>query len=252
MAVDKDYLLNRCVPFGFPYKYKELNVYPIQVKDYYYWEKNLDILLIEKNYIGDLDIIQMSYLKFLIGLGLSDESVIKKLIKILRLVLRLKDDEYTIELILEGNLQIVLQPKKSELPIYTISEEEFEDIKTIICYQNIYKYDDKYVDPDIKKAVDDYLNLKTKDAPKLTLERKIYGLAVGCNMRLEDIAELPIRAFGQLFDLMVEEKDYHTLKGAELQGTSFKNPIEHWIYKEEKDRYDEGFMDLDEYKKQIR
>ena len=51
-----------------PYKVKKgepLLIKPILVKDYSIYENSIDILTIDKNSIGDIEIIKMSYLKLI-------------------------------------------------------------------------------------------------------------------------------------------------------------------------------------------
>ena len=54
-----------------PYKVKKgepLLIKPILVKDYSIYENSIDILTIDKNSIGDIEIIKMSYLNFILAL----------------------------------------------------------------------------------------------------------------------------------------------------------------------------------------
>lgn len=251
MSVNKTYLNQQCIPFGLPYKYKEIDIYPILMKDYPTWEKNMGILSIEKNYIGSIEIIQMSYLKFLIGLGLEDENILDQLIDIIHIVLRLSKKDYKVEFILGDKTEILIKHNDDSESII-ISEQDFEDIKTIILYQNIHGYSDKYINPDIKKAAEEYNKLKSKNMPAISLEKKVIAVCSNTNYQLQEIAEIPIRTFTQLFDMIVEKIDYSILKGAELSGNvTFKQPIEHWIYREEKDPYTAGFVDYEEINRKV-
>ena len=54
--------------FGEPVEYKGLSIYPITMKDAYGFNKHIEIMNIDKNNMGDIEIIQMSYLYFLINL----------------------------------------------------------------------------------------------------------------------------------------------------------------------------------------
>ena len=60
-----------CNGYDVPYKLKNnsvLNIKPILVKDYPYYEIAKSILEIEKNETNDIEIIKMSYLEFLFNL----------------------------------------------------------------------------------------------------------------------------------------------------------------------------------------
>lgn len=50
---------------------------------------------------------------------------------------------------------------------------------------------------------------------------------------------------------MVQRIDYQILKQAECAGAKFQQPIEHWIYYEEKDKYAEGLVDYDTVEQKI-
>lgn len=52
--------------YGEPIIYKGIKIYPYKMKDYEYFDRSTEILLFDKNQISNIEIIQMSYLKFLL------------------------------------------------------------------------------------------------------------------------------------------------------------------------------------------
>ena len=129
----------------------------------------------------------------------------------------------------------------------TISADDFDEIRRIILYQNILDYTDRYIDPDVRKTVDDYYRLKNKDSKNVPLEHKMICVQSKTGMSIESIGKLTIRNFLQLFSIIVEESEYTALKLAECNGIKFKTPIEHWAYKARKDKYSEAFCDADSF-----
>ena len=95
--------------------------------------------------------------------------------------------------------------------------------------------------------VDEYYRLKNKGAKNVTLEHKIICVQAKTGMTLEEIGNLTIRNFYQLFDVIVDEEEYKINKSAEFNGVQFKEPTEHWAYKEKKDKYAEAFCDADSF-----
>lgn len=110
-------------------------------------------MTIDKNSLGSVEIIQMSYLKYIMQYKLSqeDEDAAKyerqKLTNIcilcfhMQLPFILNDD---------SGKPFIGDVGNSEVKIY---EKDFEDIRRIVMYQNILDYDDEYIDPDLKRQL---------------------------------------------------------------------------------------------------
>ena len=72
-----------CNGFDVPYKLQNggiLNIKPILVKDYPYYEYSSNILEIRKNETDNIEIIKMSYLDFLLNIVISKDEYKDKLI----------------------------------------------------------------------------------------------------------------------------------------------------------------------------
>ena len=75
-----------CNGFDVPYKLQNggiLNIKPILVKDYPYYEYSSSILEIRKNETDNIEIIKMSYLDFLLNIVISKDEHKDKLINLL-------------------------------------------------------------------------------------------------------------------------------------------------------------------------
>lgn len=249
-------LFEQYIPFNKAVPYKEFMIHPIRICDFYSVQDILGVLEIDKNILGQIEFISMSNLRFILYLAHSEEKYQKQLDVLLRKSLNIPDD-YEIQFYINDkteNLQIgkvlntihghaILDDSTSMF----ISANDFDEIRRVILYQNVLDYTDKYIDPDVRKAVDDYYRLKNKDAKNVPLEHKVICVQLKTGMSIESIGNLTIRNFLQLFSIIVEESEYTALRFAECNGVKFKSPIEHWAYKVRKDKYSEAFCDADSF-----
>ena len=142
-----------------PYELKKggmIYIKPVLLEDYlrYNWAK--EILTINKNEINDIEVIQMSYLEFLIKRIFSmDKSLEDKVRWIIKLCL---DEDY----VAIGDNCLIVCDKDGTIK-YVISSKEFDDISKIIQAQNDPNYDDRYVSPEVKELMRDYYKVKYKD-----------------------------------------------------------------------------------------
>ena len=260
MSINSEILLNQYIPFNKPFPYNDYNIHAIKLCDMYEVNDALNILQIDKNVLGQIELISMSNLRFILLIAESEKKYASSLEKLLRKVFNVPDD-YVVqkyvndkeEFIIIGKLLNITEDEAifSEDSIIKIDAKNFDDIKDIILYQTYPDYTNQYIDPDVKKATDEYYRLKNKNAKHVSLEHKIICVQAKTGMTLEAIGNLNIRNFYQLFDVIVDEDEYIINRSAELDGKEFKNPIEHWAYKEKKDKYAEAFCDADSFVNQV-
>lgn len=239
------------VSLDMPVEYKELKIKPILMKDIFTFLYVSDILTIEKNKIPDVDVIQMSYLDFIVKKLLLDSTSIDadnevtqgglwkyKLSKIIELCL---DAELS-------NVDFICENNKFKLKINNIiiDSKDFDEIKRIILYQNFYDFDDTPMSDDFKKVVDDYYKLKYKRIKMPSIEDKKDVIMFKTSYTSEQISNMTYRRFERLFYKIVAEDDY--MVGAMFKTAGNKEPLEHWVYKDKKNRYSEIFSDSDAFK----
>lgn len=249
-------LLEKYIAFNKAVPYKDFLIYPIRLCDFYDVQDILDILQIDKNILGQIELISMSNLRFILMIAYDEEKYRSQLDVLLRKALNIRDD-YDIQFYIDDKTERLQIGKKintiqghiiiDENTCKNISADDFDEIIRIILYQNVLDYSDKYVDPDVKKAADEYFRLKNKDSIKVPLEHKMICIQMKTGMSIESIGNLTIRNFLQLFNTIVEESDYVAVKFAEFNGVKFKSPIEHWAYKAKKDKYAEAFCDANAF-----
>lgn len=256
MSIDSQTLLNQYIPFNKAVPYNNFYIHAIRLCDMHQVDYALSVLQIDKNILGQIELISMSNLRFVLMIAETDNDFAVSFEFLLRKALNIPDDHIIQKYI--GNKQEFLIIGKeidnihnkiifTEDTMIKITSEDFDEIKNIILFQTFPDYTDKYIDPDVKKATDEYYRLKNKGAKTVPLEHKVICVQAKTGMTLEQIGNLTIRNFYQLFDVIVDEGDYKINKSAELNGVKFKEPIEHWAYKERKDKYAEAFCDADSF-----
>ena len=246
------------VPMQEPIPYGEnWKLFPIKVKDSLKWFGSIDILDQdkEKNLSGNIEYISASYLKYLLLKTQEDATIESKLDFILRLSLNISND-YDILLLTENDkckivvCQLSLD-KNGELianadTVKTITENEFNDIRKIILYQNIEGYNDKYIDPEIQEVIDEVQEYKAKRNAngKITMANKIAVVQNATHFTHTQIMNMSLREFEKAFTTQVDKVEYMCLRIAELNpNVKFDKPIHHWATTYDSNPTDEAFVD---------
>ena len=264
----KEYI-EKYVAFGKPVQYHGLSVKPVLVKDFYQFNDAKNVLLIDKNKIPDVEIIQMTYLHFLTLMIIDRADMREDFLTILALTLGLRYDSEKRNTSFEPNEVLAYQTRKDEstliingwdvgfricenqtfLQLYNgsdmveINDDQFNDLKDIILFQNIHDYDNMEMSDDFRKIVEEYYAIKNKDVIIPTLEDRMMAVVVSSSYTLEQLYELPLRLFDALFEYSVSKLEYQVnklivnLAQGEIKG--FK--LSHWVYKTKKDKYSEIF-----------
>ena len=185
----------------------------------------------------------MSYLEFIIHLMSENSQIIQKFINILKLCLNINQpiverDEKNKPLIVDKTMGI------------KISGKDFENIRRIILYQNLSKYDDEYINPDLKKAMEETDKLKNKNIEVPSFERKCAIITAHCGLSKKEQLEMTMRAHSMLFDEICGEVEFTTIRPIALFGGK-GNELEHWIYHKKKDKFDGYITRKDELVKQM-
>ena len=264
----KEYI-ERYVTFGQPVQYCGLEIKPILVKDFYQFVNAKNILNIDKNKIPDVEIIQMTYLRFLTLMIVENEDMREDFLTILALTLGLKYDSEKRNTSFKPNEVLAQQTRKNESHFYIngwdiafrirenetwlrlysgddmveINDSQFDDLKNIILFQNIYDYDDMEMSDDFRRVVEEYYALKNKDIIIPTLEDRLMAVIVSSGYTLEQLYNMPLRLFDALFEYSVSKLEYQVnkliinLAQVEIKGFN----LSHWVYKTKKDKYSEVF-----------
>lgn len=135
-----------------------------------------------------------------------------------------------------------------------INSKQFKDLKRIYCYQNILDYNDDYIDPELKEALDEAAQLRAGNTEQPTLEKQKACIVASTGYKFEDLNELTLRKFSLLIRVIAAKVDYTAAKTGEMSGmVTFKTPYPHWIYSNDnpkKNRF-KDIMSVDQIEKKI-
>lgn len=266
--------VDKFATFGRPVEYNGLKLEPIVVGDSQRFEEIVGILQIEKNKIPDPSVIQMTYLEFLLSLVVSDIEFFDNFVELCNLVFGIKYNE---QLLVEGDgfkphdlivetapnkkqvfyingwdIKIVLDGSASKLIIQgnEIDANNFDDIRKIVMYQNVYDYEEEEMSDDFKRIIEQYYALRNKGIHAPTLEEKVMAVITTTAYKLEDIEKMPLRSFNALFYASVSKVDYIASKCLE-PNLKEGHHIDHWIFYPEKSKYGGVFSDAKQLAQKI-
>lgn len=250
MAVDIDILTKAFFTIDEPVPYKLddkniLYIIPVLVKDSEVFSSSCDVLQIDKNSMPSVEIIQMSYLDFLVKVLIpSDESKLwlDKLFNIMRLCLGW--DNWSLQFDDKNKISLINNVTKQ-----AINGKQFDDIKRIILYQNLLHYDDEYIDPDLKKAIEETNKLRAANIVPPSLERRISIITSHCGVVKREQLVMTMRSHQSLFDECNGEVEYTTTRPIALYAGKAKD-VE-WMYKAKKDKYSNYIVSLEDYNKSM-
>lgn len=208
---------------------KEFTLYPVSLEDSEDFLEASQIISIDKNSLSSVEIIQMTYLKFICSVLFRNKNNINDFVTILRLSLHM----YNPKIGIDANNKYVVFDEDADI---SIAEREFEDIRRLILYQNIVSFDDSYIDPDLKKAIDETNKLRNKDIDFPDIERKMAIITSHCGISKLDQQKMTYRAHTMLWNEVCSDIDFSTTRAVALFSGE---KIEHWIYKKKKDKMDD-------------
>lgn len=247
MSINIDFLERVYFYFDEPVSYLLQNkniiyINPITLKQSEFFLQCADILNINKNESSSVEIIQMSYLDFLVFHKMKEEREKYKLGYLLNICLNLKNPRIQID---EKGKSYIVDGENSDT---IITSKDFEDIRRIIMYQNILHYDDSYINPDLKKAIEETNELKNKNLVPPNVERKIAIITSHTGLSKEEQLRMTFRSHSVLFEEVVREVDYSTARSICLLGGK---DMENWIFRDKKGKFEGYVMDADSYTKVI-
>lgn len=231
--------------FGLPQKYKEVNFYPLLVKDFEYAGLLHALFSYPKIAASSTKrLFLMSYLKFM----LQEMSVgIENIEKFFKYITR--KENVSIEIFKRDNEELkTLDDAILFLNIDGVmfSEEEFENLREIILEQNgsDIDYINQY-DP----SLEENLQWMNREYP-LTFNDQIFTLSALFKSRPEEIAEWTLYQLIDIFDRIIVLKQYEIyepllasgqvkMKGGKLQSYLY--------HKKKKNRYDSILMSQEEF-----
>lgn len=229
------------VPYNLGGEYGIIYINPITLRQSEAFLSSSNILMVDKNSTPNPEIIQMSYLDFLIKVLLQVDGNGNRLATILKFCLGFENVKYG----LNEKQKIFLCDTDKKI---VITHKQFEDIRKIILYQNFLHFDDKYVNPFLKKSMEELDALKNKDIETPSLERRIAIISAHCGITKEEQLKMTYRAHTALFEEVCGEVEFTTTRPIAMLSKESANKLEHWIFKKKKDKIEKYITDVDKYK----
>lgn len=116
-----------------------------------------------------------------------------------------------------------------------ITDDDFDLLRKVVCYQNMPDYDDEYIDPELKAELELAARLENPNNIQPTLEKQETCLIASTAYTYETIKQLSIRHLVMLLRSVDAKLHYFTYRQAEASGmVQFKGELAHWIYSNDK------------------
>lgn len=247
MGLNLEYITANYFAFDLPVPYQlkcgvTINIKPVLLTDSLIFNTSCGILQIDKNQSSDVEVIQMSYLHFLIAKVCKDKATTQQLVNICLLCLGMKSPFFIenekgklllCDLDIDGN------------PAYTITAKEFDEIRKIILYQNLPNYDDEYINPDLKRNMEEIDRLKNQQFSLPNLERRIAIISSHSGITKEEQLRMTLRSHTMLFEEVRGEVEFMALKA--IASFSGKGEEIQWIYRKQKGKFDDYITTKEQY-----
>lgn len=240
-----DFLRRAYFTFDKPVPYKigdvELLIKPVLLPNAEAFMSSTDILQYDKNSSDDVNIIQMSYLDYLVRyIADVDELVAAKLTNILHFCVDMDnwyigENERGKAILCDDTHDVIITAKK------------FDEIMRIIMYQNILHYDDEYVNPEVRKMMAQVDAVKNVGKEFPTLERKINIITAHTGITKKEQMTMTMREHQGIFEEVTGEVEFLTTRALALYCGDKK--AEHWIYRNKKGKYDGYMTSMGAYKR---
>ena len=257
MAVDINLLREAYFTFDkpVPYELKSgsiLQITPVLLQDSAIFNSSYGILNIDKNLSTEVEVIQMSYLQFLVDriIPFIKDSK-QQLVNLCLLCLGFKlpfiaTDEKNRPTLVD----FVRDESSKELSVrHIITTKEFDDIKRIILYQNLYNFDDEYINPELKANMEEYDKLKENNVVQPNLERRMAIISAHTGINKTEQCSMTLRAHNALFAEVVGEVEYNNNKSVALYAGKGDNV--QWIFQKATGKYDKYITSVEQFNKSM-
>jgi hypothetical protein len=146
----------------------------------------------------------------------------------------------------------IYKTKDKKLKLYIkgieVKKKDFDQIRRIVCYQNMPSYDDTYIDPELEQALKEADELRNKENQgTTTLERQMIIVSKEYGYKLNELYDITIRKFVKMLEVADSILHYKVYRTGECSGmVSFKEPLAHYMY--EKDKRFDSLINYDSFK----
>lgn len=121
---------------------------------------------------------------------------------------------------MRGVFSIKEQDNKKSLSVYDIEimPKEFDEIKEIVCYQNMPDYNDDYIDPKLKAELEAKAKLENPNAVSPTLEKQLICISISSPYTIDMLKEITIRKMVLMLRTIDAKAHYFCYKQGEMSG----------------------------------
>ena len=215
-----------------------ISIRPVMLDEAETFLASVDILQHDKNSSPDVEIIQMTYLEYMVKvLKPSDEYFEDKLTNIMSYC---GIDNWSIRLNERGKMVFV-----DNAHDLILTAKQFDEISKIILYQNILHYDDSYVNPEFRKTMEMTDSVKNSNREFPTLERKMYIIMAHTGLSKQEQMNMTFRTHQGLFEECSGEIDFTTTRAITMYAGK---EVDHWLYPRKKGKYDGYITSMSKYK----
>jgi hypothetical protein len=248
------------ITYDLPVDYRNIKIYPITMKDYLSFSAYSGCLLIDKNSIPDVKIIEMTELEYIYYSSNKNMEEKPYLLYFDRLLsLCLKDDESFNDI--KKSFERYGYDKEKK-PIFIIKEEiykpeDFDNLKLIIAQQNEVELIDENISKEVRDSLEKARDFKKKLSgnKNISIEDYIISLSISTGWTFDYIYSMTIRKFLKSIRRMDNLIHYKIYLGASMSGmVEFKDKsfIKHWLSDlNDEDKYSDVSIDMQEMEDKI-
>jgi len=133
-----------------------------------------------------------------------------------------------------------------------INKQDFDELRQVVCQQNIPDYEDDYIDPELKAELEEVGKLKNPNMVQPTLEKQMSCIVAGSNYKYEELPNMSIRKFVMLLRTIDSMLHYFAYKQGEMSGIiKFSGELDHWIYSKKDDKF-KDIVELNKFKEKMK
>lgn len=133
-----------------------------------------------------------------------------------------------------------------------IDRNAFDELRKVVCYQNMPDYDDSYIDPELKADLEEAARLRNPNNVQPTLEKQECCIVASSAYTFDTIKNITIRKLVMLLRTIDTKLHYFAYRQAEASGmVTFSKELDHWIYGNDKQDKFAHIQKLDDFKAKI-
>lgn len=234
---------------GLPrYLKNKIPIYPIKVRNAVEFYDCVSILNIPKNETDNVEVLKMSYLKFLIILSATETEVKTRFFKLLNLIFNTTD----IQLFENNNgkFSIIID---NDLEV---TEFDFGKIRKIVSEQNMIDLEDENMNPELKKKIKEAEKFMSNRGNSVApFKQRILAYQYESKMKLSEILDMTLYQFNSSLEVIAHIKQADLLQQARFAGMkTFKDEssLPTWLSAIEKTKQNPLLLDADKLTKEMK